>query len=193
MRAQCIISYMKIKYPVRVNIVSILENIDSETKIGVATLLWYHIVFTTVIEYIKNNVCTLVMNYFSTHERFIFCLFPHLRSNEGNKHENSTQVSAGTVHQESTYIILCLTWHKGNKHENSTQVSAETVHRDSSYFILFLTWHNKSINDDKNDDIYTSSLCLTHAIFLLLMMSKSVADDITITRQLWHDHMNSDI
>ena len=48
-----------------------------------------------------------------------WCLFPELRSNEGNKYQNNTRVSAETFCHESTYIIL------------------------------FLTWHNKSINDDK--------------------------------------------
>ena len=52
-------------------------------------------------------------------------LFPELQSNEGNKHQNNTQVSTETVHHMSAYII-------------------------------FLTWHNKSINDDKNDNLYTS-------------------------------------
>ena len=90
-------------------------------------------------------------------------LFPELRSNEGNKHKNNTRVSAETVCHESTYIIL------------------------------FLTRHNESINDDKNDDIYTSSLCLTHSVFVLLMTSQSIDDGVTITRQLWRAHVNSDI
>ena len=48
-----------------------------------------------------------------------WCLFPELRSNEGNKHQNNTRVSDKTVRLESTYIIL------------------------------FLTRHNESINDDE--------------------------------------------
>ena len=40
-----------------------------------------------------------------------WCLFPELRSNEGNKHQNNTRVSAETVHHESTYIISHLTRH----------------------------------------------------------------------------------
>ena len=82
---------------------------------------------------------------------------------------------------------------EGNKHKNNTQVKAETVHQESTYIILFLTWHNESMNDDKNDNLYTSSSCLTLVAFLLLMMSQSIADDITITRQLWCDHVKSDI
>ena len=40
-----------------------------------------------------------------------WCLFPELRSNEGNKHQNNAQVSTETVRHESTYIILFLTRH----------------------------------------------------------------------------------
>ena len=66
-----------------------------------------------------------------TRELF-WCLFPELRSNEGNKHQNNTWVSAETVHHKSTYINL------------------------------FLTWHNESINDDKNDNLYTYFPIFTH-------------------------------
>ena len=55
-------------------------------------------------------------------------LFPELRSNEGNKHQNNIWVSAETVRYESTYIIL------------------------------FLTWYNESITDDKNDIVPVSHL-----------------------------------
>ena len=33
------------------------------------------------------------------------CLFPELRSNGENKHQNNTRVSAQTIHHESTYIL----------------------------------------------------------------------------------------
>ena len=36
------------------------------------------------------------------------CLFPELRSNEGNKYKNNTRVSAETVRHESTYIFYFL-------------------------------------------------------------------------------------
>ena len=81
------------------------------------------------------------------------CLFPELRSNEGNKHKNNTRVSAETVRHESTYIIL------------------------------FHARHNESKNDDKNVDLYTSSPSLAHSVFVLLMTSQSIADDVTITKQ----------
>ena len=56
-----------------------------------------------------------------------WCLYPELRSSEGNKHQNNTRVSAKTVRHKSTYIIL------------------------------FLTRHNESINAAKNEDLQTSS------------------------------------
>ena len=91
-----------------------------------------------------------------------WCLFPELRSNEGNKHQNNTRASAETVRHESTYIILSL------------------------------TLHNESINGGKND-IFTSSPCLTRSVFIRPMTSQSIADDVTMTRPLWRDHMNNDI
>ena len=68
----------------------------------------------------------------------------------------------------------------------------ETVRHESTYIILFLTRHNQSINDDKNDDRYTLSLCHTPSVLVLLMTSQSIADDVPMTRQLWRD-VNSDI
>ena len=122
------------------------------------------IVITCLLpKYIENNVCTRVTNCFSAHERVILVYIPELRSNEGNKYQNYTWVSTETVRHENTYIIL------------------------------FLTWHTESINDDKNDDLYTSAPCLTGLVFILPMTSQSIANDVTMTRQLWHDHVNSDI
>ena len=70
---------------------------------------------------------------------------------------------------------------------------AETICHECTYIILFLTRHNESINDDKNDNLYTSSPCLTSSVFVLLMTSQSIADDVSMTRQLSRDHVNSDI
>ena len=74
-----------------------------------------------MIQYIKNNVCTRVMNCFSAYER----------------------------------VIL--------------------------FWFLF------------PNDLHTSSSCLTHSVSVLLMTSQSIADDITMTRQFWRDHVNSDV
>ena len=56
------------------------------------------------------------------------------------------------------------------------------------YIILFLTGHNEFINDNKNDDLHTSTACLTRLIYILLMTSQSIAVDVTMTRQLWRDN-----
>ena len=79
------------------------------------------------------------------------------------------------------------------KHQNNTRVSTETVRHESRYIILFLTWHKESINNNKSSDLYTSSPCLTHSIFVLLGTSQSIADDVTMTRQLWCYHVNSEV
>ena len=47
-------------------------------------------------------------------EGYFLCLFPELRSNEGNLHKNNTRVSAETVRHESTYIILFLARQNGS-------------------------------------------------------------------------------
>ena len=58
---------------------------------------------------------------------------------------------------------------------------------------LFFIRLIESINEDKNDDLYTSFPCLTRSVFVLLVTSLSIADDATMTRQLWHDYVDSDI
>ena len=100
---------------------------------------------------------------FCPHERVILVFFPELRSNEGNKHQINTRVSAETIRHESAYIIL------------------------------FLTWYNEFINYDKTDDLYTSSPCLTRSFFVLLVTSQSIANDVTMVKHLWRDHVNNDI
>ena len=90
------------------------------------------------------------------------------------------------------YLFPELQSNDGNIYQNNTQVNAEAVRHKSTYVILFLTWHNKSINDNKNADFYTWCKCLIRLVFILLMMSQFIADDVLMTRQLWYDHMNSD-
>ena len=110
-----------------------------------------------------------------------------------------------SAHKRVILVFSKLRSIKGNKHQNNTRVSAETVRHESTYIILFLTRHNKSINDDKNDNLYTSSPCLTRSVFVLLMTSQSIADNVTMTRQydvimwvvisnsLYMDFIHSDI
>ena len=83
-----------------------------------------------------------------------------------------------TVSALTRGLFLCLfpelRTNKGNKLKNNTQVGAEAVRHESTYIISFLTRHNESINDDKNDDLYTSSPCLTCSVFIPLMTSQSI-------------------
>ena len=39
----------------------------------------------------------------------------------------------------------------------------------------------------KNDDLHTSIPCLTRSVYTLLMTSQSIADDFTMTKQLWRE------
>ena len=80
-----------------------------------------------------------------------------------------------------------------NNHQYNTRVSAETVQHKSKYIILFLIRHNDDKNDYKNENFHTLTLCLTHWVYVLLTTSQSIVHDVTITRQLWRDHVDSDI
>ena len=80
-----------------------------------------------------------------------------------------------------------------HKPHNTTRLRASPVRHGSTYIISFLTWHNEAINDDGNDDRHTSIPCPTRSVYILLMNSQSIADDVTMTSQLWRDYVNSDI
>ena len=67
----------------------------------------------------------------------------------------------------------------GNNHQNNTRGSAQTACHESTPIILFLLRHNKSINDDKNDDLHTSNPWLTRSVNIL-------SDDITVDCWLRH-------
>ena len=55
----------------------------------------------------------------------------------------------------------------------------QTVRHESSYILLFVTRYNESTNDDRNDELYTSTPGITRLFYVLLMMSQSSADDAT--------------
>ena len=57
------------------------------------------------------------------------------------------------------------------------------------YFLRYITNPWVTIKND----LHTSTRCPTRSGYILLMTSQSFADDVTMTRQLRHDHMNSDI
>ena len=87
-----------------------------------------------------------------------------------------------------------------NEHQNNTWVSTETVRHESTYIIIFLTRLNKSMNDDKNDDLYTSSPCLARPRFLfcwwrhnqLLMTSQWPDNCVAITWIVISDSLDCD-
>ena len=94
---------------------------------------------------------------------------------------------------EARWINDPYRWWPAKSGMKITGVSAEIVRHKSTYIISFLTRHDESINNDNKDDIYNSSPCLIRWVVVLLMTSRSFADDVTMTRQFWHDHVNSDI
>ena len=49
------------------------------------------------------------------------------------------------------------------------------------------------MDDDKNDNLHTSTSCVTSSVYVLVMTSQSIADNIMMTRQLWRNHVKSDV
>ena len=70
-----------------------------------------------------------------------WCLFPELRSNEGNKYQDNTRVSTKTVRHESSYIILFLTRHNESINEYKT-TSFTHRPRVSLTLFSFCWWHH---------------------------------------------------
>ena len=129
------------------------------------TCLRYNIVISKYLKWwIYRIMCVLAWrNVYALTRGLFWCLFPELRSNQRNIHQNNTRVSGYTVRHKSTCIIL------------------------------FLTRHNESKNYVKNKDLHTSSPCLTRSLYTLLMTSQSIGDDVTMTTPLWREHVTSDI
>ena len=94
----------------------------------------------------------------------LWCLFPELRSNEANKHRNNTRMSAWTARHDSTNILIFISY------------ITQRIHK----------WRY-------NDNLHTSTPCVTCSIFILMMTSQSIADDVTMTRRSWRDHVDNDI
>ena len=86
------------------------------------------------VNYTENNVCTLVTNCFSAHERVILVF---------NKHNNNTRVGAETVCHESTYIISFLTRH--NESINDDKPTIFTYRPSVSLARFLICWwrHNR--------------------------------------------------
>ena len=94
-----------------------------------------------------------------------WCLFPELCSNEGNKHQNNTRVSA--AHKQFVTRVHTL-----------------------FYFLHDIT--NPWITLKQGSSL-RSSVCLTRLLYVLLMTPQSMEDDVTMTTQLWRDNVTSDM
>ena len=57
----------------------------------------------------------------------------------------------------------------------------------------FLHYENVYMDDDKNDNLHTSTPCVNSSVYVLVMTSQSIVDNITMTRQLWRNHVKSDV
>ena len=94
--------------------------------------------------YTKRMMFVLEWRIVSALTRGLFwCLFPELRSNEGNKYQNNIRVRAETVRHESTYIILFLTRHNESINEYKT---TSFTHRPRVSLTRFSFWwwrHNR--------------------------------------------------
>ena len=64
------------------------------------------------------------------------CLFPELRSNEGNKHKNKTWVTTETVGHESTYIILFFTRHNESINDYKTTILRMSISQLNGMLIV---------------------------------------------------------
>ena len=53
--------------------------------------------------------------------------------------------------------------------------------------------NNESIYDVKNDELHAPPPCRTRSVYVPLMTSQSTVDDVTMTRQLWREHVKRDI
>ena len=49
------------------------------------------------------------------------------------------------------------------------------------------------VNDNKKMYLHSSTPYLTRSIYILLLTSQLFADDVTMTRQLWCEHVKSGI
>ena len=73
-----------------------------------------------------------------------WCLFPELRSNEGNKHQNNTHVGAKTVCHEGTNIILFLTRHDESMNDGKMTIFTHRPHVSLAQF-PFCWWRHKQL------------------------------------------------
>ena len=73
-----------------------------------------------------------------------WCLFPELRSTQGNKNQNNPRVIAETVRHESTYIILFLTRYNESINDNATTIFTHRPRVSLTQF-SFCWWHHNRL------------------------------------------------
>ena len=85
---------------------------------------------------IENSVYVRVANRFCAHERFIWCLFPELQRNDGNKQQNNTRVSAEqfVTRVHTLFYLHGIRIHKWRRKWQSSHIDA------NKYVILGLLW-----------------------------------------------------
>ena len=105
------------------------------------------------------------------------------------KNNACTRVTNGFSAHERVILGLFseLRSNEGNKHQNNIRVGAETARHESTYATLFLTRYNESINVKKTTIF--SHRPRVSLVFILLMTSQSIVDDVTLNWQLWRDHV----
>ena len=102
---------------------------------------------------ISNNVGTRMANCFCAYERDILVFISQVAI-------LAKQRAKWTPKQHSSQWL-------------SYSSSREYIH----YFISCTTW--KSVNCDENDDVHTSTPCITRSVYVLLVKPQSNADDVT--------------
>ena len=75
-------------------------------------------------------------------EGYFGVYFPELRSNEENKQQNNTRVSAETVHHSSTYIILFLTRQNESTNDDKTTIFTHRSRVSLTWFSFWWWCHN---------------------------------------------------
>ena len=91
----------------------------------------------------ENNVCTRVTNFSSLTKGIFWGIFPELRSNEGNKHQNNTRVSTETVRHKCIYIILFLKCHSVSINDDKTTIFTHGPRVSNARFSFCCWRHNR--------------------------------------------------
>ena len=116
-----------------------------------------------------------------------WCLFPELRSNKGDEHQNNTQVSAHTLCHKSAYIILFLTWQKQSANYDKTMISHSLGLCSDDDVTINYWWHHKCITWCRNCDMSTCKVIsnLLEYQFYSRPYSGPVMQEIGVVWEWW--------